>query len=56
MKTTKKCWPWSHHWTKWKIDDGTAINRATGIEREALVQIRHCIVCGFHQIEGVRGR
>lgn len=53
---TKKCWPWTHQWTKWKTADGTARNRITGGERDALVQTRQCEKCGFTQIEGVRGR
>jgi len=53
---TKTCWPWSHIWTKWEMSDGTAFNKISGNTREALVQVRECKKCGFHQIEGVSGR
>lgn len=51
----KKCWPWSHNWTKWILREGVFSSSFTK-DFDVLVQERHCTVCGFSQIERVRGR
>ena len=51
----KKCWPWSHNWTKWILREGV-FSSSFAKDFDVLVQERHCTVCGFSQIERVRGR
>lgn len=59
--TTKRCWPWSHQWTKWEPRVATFVDYGFAWQTNAKPkdvshywQIRTCQRCGKLQQEPLR--
>lgn len=47
IRAAKRCWPWSHQWTKWQLDPPYTMS---GVEFRCLrQQSRECLRCGKYE-------
>jgi len=56
---SKRCWPWSHQWTKWENREEAAplMERGTTFRIGTLiVQLRTCENCGKLQLRTAKTR